>query len=142
MQILLALPAMLPLCLGSMGATLVLEENAIVSPEISPLSRCPPQLQAYRFKSGENARAGPGRPKGMKNAQTSILEAAPFLAKQYIKRAAKSDAICIDARKWIMPTDEDSTASADRVVIFLGGGELPRILPSVPNPTSSLEALP
>ena len=138
-MILLAFPAMPPLCLGSMGAAIVEENVRDTARETSQLPSANVKVyQPWQFKPG--SAGGPGRPKGVHNAQRAILRAAPLLAKRYIERSKHSDAICIDARKWILPTDEDTASSGDRVVIFLGGGELPRILPSVAGDAPSLEA--
>lgn len=106
--------------------------SEIVSPavETANLKRVA-HLKAYQFQRGHVALPGSGRPKGMKNAQTSILEAAPMLARHYIKRAAKSDAICIDARKWILPVEDEATMSGAGVVIVITEAAMPRPL-SVP----------
>lgn len=77
--------------------------------ESSAKHATPAHLLPYLFQKGHAPLPGGGRPKGTKNATTILLKAAPKLAKSYIQRAPKSDAICLDARKWIMPVDEDAS---------------------------------
>lgn len=64
-----------------------------------------PRKQNGQFVTGW--KGGPGRPAGIRNAQTAYMKAAPKLAKAYITRAARSDSICIDARRWIYPSDAE-----------------------------------
>lgn len=114
------------------------EEIALLPPKKS----LPAAMHAYKFQPGHQGLKGAGRPKGMKNAQTSILDSAPYLAKQYIKRAAKSDAICIDARKWILPIEEDTPATGTGVIVVIAEGAAPRSLSDVADsPASALPAL-
>lgn len=75
---------------------------AVISPEEKPIL---PHEKGTFYKGMPG---GPGRPKGMKNAQTALLKSAPRLAKAYIKEALKGNAtLLVDSRKWIMPTDDD-----------------------------------
>ena len=122
----------------SMAATLDAIENATSPLEKPRVRRLPAHLEAYKFKAG-SVRPGPGRPKGCKNAQTVLLQSAPRLARSYVKEGTKGNAaVLVDARKWILPVEEDVVHSAERVVIFIGQGELPRPLTVAEAPAASL----
>lgn len=87
----------------------------------------------WQFKPGMPG--GPGRPKGVKNAATALMRAAPKLAQHYIKRAAKSDAICVDARKWILPVEEDKEfGDKSYVQIVFAGDSLRSVAEDELNP--------
>ena len=76
---------------------------------------------------------GPGRPKGMKNAENALLRAAPRLVKAYIKTAlAGNPTLLKDSREWIMPIESDSAqGGAPTLVNILFSPSLPIDPPSV-----------
>jgi len=59
------------------------------------------------FRKGHAPLPHVGRPKGVKNAQTLLLEAAPRLAKRYLKEALTGNpALLVDARRWMLPIEQ------------------------------------
>lgn len=102
--------------------------EAIGNAEISVKKAVPPQLARYCFKRGNPAPARAGRPPGTRNSMTILEEAAPKIAKHFIKRSFQSDPVLIDAMRRILPIDQPAVA-ATQVVVFIGSdGEhgLPR----------------
>lgn len=101
-------------------------ENVSGLLENVPAKRDYSHLKAYQFQKGA-PKPGPGRPKGSKSFSTILTQAAPRIAKRYVKEALAGNAsILTDARKVFVPTDADSVTPSTNVVIFAGQGALPR----------------
>lgn len=103
--------------------------DAPCAPDASPsqLPAVPPEKN--RLLRGNNGRflpstpGGPGRPLGMKNAESSLLRAAPKLARAYIKKACAGDPTLLkDARTWIMPTDGELNAGSNAAPVLINFG--------------------
>ena len=79
-------------------------------------------LKRYQFQPGNTISKTGGRPKGVLNSQTVLLKSAPKLAKAYVTEGVKGNAtILVDARKWMLPTDEDAgRALAPQIIVFVG----------------------
>ena len=132
---------------GRLPLTAVREAPSVVP--AAPSETPPCVLEENRFLRGENGRflsstgGGPGRPKGMKNAESSLLRAAPKLARAYIKKACSGDPTLLkDARSWIMPVDGEYGNSPERMIVFIGeAGFIPRAVTSIeslhPRPATS-----
>ena len=100
-------------------------------------------LKPWQFQPGHAPINGGGRPKGSKSFSTILVDAAPRLAKSYLREALKGSAPLLqDARKMFMPIDDDAVASPVRVMVFIGDGALlPRNLTDAADAPASRESL-
>ena len=75
----------------------------------------PKQLAPYIFKPGHERVPGSGRAPGTRNSVNVLLDAAPRIAKSYIKSCVvdRAPGTLNDARRWIMPVDSDKVGATD-----------------------------
>ena len=114
---------------STMSVAVLDDVSTIASAPVSTVSkpRDYSYLKAYQFKQGQKPPAKAGRPKGSKNAVTMLHEAAPKIAKHFIKRSFQSDKVLISAMDRIIPVEKSSPNVGPQVVIFAGEhGVLPR----------------
>lgn len=99
----------------------------------------PKQLAPYIFKPGHERVPGSGRAPGTRNSVNVLLDAAPQLAKSYIRAGVKdrAPAILNDARKWIMPIDSDAPVTVQPLTLIAVLEKRAALLP--PAPSASLQ---